>query len=95
MPSSHSERGTLASDGNRSTISPQSSAASVSKVQLALTLRENKGEVKWMIQYESIQIKEEVGRGSFGVVYRGIWRNAAVAGSSPIFFSDLMLKSSN
>lgn len=36
---------------------------------------------KWEIDYESITLNEEIGRGSFGVVYKGLWRNAVVAGT--------------
>jgi len=33
----------------------------------------------WNIQYEELLIKEEVGRGGFGVVYHGSWRSSPVA----------------
>lgn len=57
------------------------SASSLKRVHSALTLKKQENDVKWIIKYESIQLNEEIGRGSFGVVYKGTWRNAVVAGS--------------
>lgn len=36
--------------------------------------------LKWQIPYEEITLESELGRGEYGVVYRGKWRNIAVAG---------------
>ncbi|KAL6075324.1 Insulin-like growth factor 1 receptor, variant 2 [Balamuthia mandrillaris] len=33
----------------------------------------------WCLNFKELEFQEEIGQGSFGVVYRGIWRNTTVA----------------
>ncbi len=43
------------------------------------TIRVSSPSNSWEIMYHQLQIKEEVGAGSFGKVYRGKWREGVVA----------------
>lgn len=49
---------------------------------------------KWVIEYEDLKLSEKIGEGSFGIVFKGTWRRAEVAGKSPIF-SNHSLKLNN
>lgn len=42
---------------------------------------------RWEIAFSEIQITKELGRGNFGVVYLGKWRNADVAGTYLLMYS--------
>jgi len=33
---------------------------------------------KWNIEYDELELKEEIGRGAFGVVHIGKWRKSKV-----------------
>ena len=34
---------------------------------------------RWEIDYKDLKIEKEIGRGSFGVVYKATWRESEVA----------------
>jgi len=47
--------------------------------QLSLTDKRKITPFHWEIDYSEIVIKREIGRGGFGVVYKGEWRGISVA----------------
>lgn len=34
----------------------------------------------WQIEFTDIKLEDEIGRGAYGIVYKGLWRNISVAG---------------
>lgn len=46
----------------------------------------------WEIQYSELEIGQELGKGGFGVVYCGKWRNGEVAGTTQPCISDESVK---
>lgn len=59
---------------------PGPTASTTSYESLASPDVQKDGE-KWIIKYEELSQSTIVGQGSFGVVYKGEWRNAPVASS--------------
>lgn len=42
--------------------------------------REGPSKTSWNIRYEDITLEAVIGKGAYGLVHKGKWRNVAVAG---------------
>jgi predicted Ser/Thr protein kinase len=45
----------------------------------SISANSNSKNIEWNIPYSEIKLEYELGRGGFGIVYKGTWRNASVA----------------
>ncbi len=49
-------------------------------------------ELSWEIAFQTLQIEEEIGRGSSGVVWRAIWKGHEVAVKQLVYTSEQQLQ---
>jgi hypothetical protein len=46
---------------------------------------------RWLIDYSQIKIEEQVGKGAYGIVFKGYWRANKVASISHLFLKSLII----